>query len=81
MNSQDLSPERWNTDGPRRVHGIEEEEFALGLQMKCKVCEENRNTKGAGTSNIGGLTKKTVLFNPMSVNYWEGIPYWEIPSA
>ncbi len=73
-NNQKISPERWTSDGPRCVHGVDEEEFALGLQMKCKICKANRSlTKGS--------TKTNIVFSLTSIGYWEGIPYWEIPGA
>ena len=41
MNNNKLIPGQWNTDGPCHVHGTDGEEFALGLQLKCKVCDAN----------------------------------------
>jgi hypothetical protein len=36
----------------------------------------------SGASGHGPKAKKTsVTFNLTSVDYWEGIPHWEIPGA
>ena len=85
INNKKLTPEWWNTDGPCHVHGIDDEEFALGLQLKWKACKATQNTmKGIpakGANGASGLTlkKTSILFNLTSVEYWEGIPCWEIP--
>ncbi len=83
-NNDKLAPKRWNTDGPHHVHGIDDEEFMLGLQLKCKVCETHQNTTSANSAGHGpGVSgkKTSIVFNLTSVEYWEGIPYWEIPGV
>ncbi len=79
-NNQKISPEWWNTNGPHCVHGVDEEEFTLGLQLKCKACEAKWDlTRGAPGGH--GPTKTNILFNLTSVDYWDHIPYWEIPGV
>lgn len=38
--------EGWTTTGSRDVHGVSEEEAALGFQSPCKDCEASGTTKG-----------------------------------
>src|SRR5260221_8489691 len=62
-NNQKISPEWWTSDGPHCIHGVDEEEFTLGLQMKCKICEENQ-------SSMKGSTKTNVVFSSSHRNYF-----------
>ncbi len=61
--------EGWTTAGSRDVHGISEEEMALGFQLRCKDCKASGTTKGhkfcVATSNLV---------------FWVNWEHWEIPS-
>jgi hypothetical protein len=58
--------EGWTGTGSREVHGVNEEEFALGYQLRCKDCQA-----------AGGSTKFCVTTtNPV---FWEKWEHWEIP--
>jgi hypothetical protein len=62
--------EGWTSTGARDVYGIDEEERALGYQLRCKECEET------GTTNGPKFCVTTT--NPVFWAKWE---HWEIPSS
>lgn len=68
-NSNSILWEGWTTTGSRDVHGVEQEERALGLQLRCKACEEAGSAKGHRFC--------VATTNPVFWAKWE---HWEIPS-
>ena len=61
--SADTYWDGWNAKGSREVHGIKEEEAALGFQLRCKNC------RGDGQFCIATT-------NPL---FWEKWEHWKIP--
>ncbi|THH31610.1 hypothetical protein EUX98_g2599 [Antrodiella citrinella] len=62
--------EGWTTTGHRDVHGIWQEETALGFRIRCKLC----HGESQGKTNKEGYCIATT--NPL---YWEKWNLWEIP--
>jgi hypothetical protein len=67
--SSEVSWEGWTSAGPRDVHGIKEEELALGLQLRCKICE---------SAAANDLTR-TYCFATTNPNFWVRSEHWKIP--
>lgn len=70
-----LSITRWNSDGPRHLHGISEEEMAFGTQIKCSVCDELVTQQKQG----GIMSQDSSHFTLTSMEMWDEIPHWHIP--
>jgi hypothetical protein len=65
----------WTTTGHREIHGIYEEEMALGYQLVCKACESRfSHAKGSARDDEGSFCFATT--NPMFWKRWE---HWAIP--
>ena len=63
----------WTTTGHRDLHGVREEETALGYQLNCKDCESQHrdsHTKGG---------KDSYCFATTNVLFWEKWEHWAIP--
>lgn len=74
-----LSWDGWNGKGPREVYGVFELEYAIGTQLECHQCHnERKREKEAGVAD-----KKLRQYNwaTTSVDYWKGIPHWKIPGT
>ncbi len=65
----DISWNGWNPTGPREVHGLMQEETAIGVQLRCKSCKrkysagneevkEKKDLKGKKDANAGKKKKK-----------------------
>jgi hypothetical protein len=67
--SAEILWEGWTSAGPRDVHGVKEEELALGLQLRCKVCE----------SVAGNDPTLTYCFATTNSNFWATLEHWKIP--
>jgi hypothetical protein len=61
--------EGWTTTGSRDVHGVHEDEKALGFQMRCKKCEQLGTAKGHRFC--------VATTNP---SFWIKWEHWELPS-
>jgi hypothetical protein len=64
--SEQVVWEGWTGTGAREVHGLSQEEFALGFQLRCKSCH-------AAGSSTGFCVATT---NPI---FWEKWEHWAIP--
>ena len=64
----------WTATGSRDVHGVSEEEMALGFQLRCKDCD--RDSEASGTPK-GHSRFCIATTNPVFWAKWE---HWEIPS-
>jgi hypothetical protein len=67
--SADVKWQQWNATGPRKVHGLESVEYAIGLQMMCNTCKQ-----------ASSAVKQHHFWTTTSREFWDGIPYWQIPS-
>jgi hypothetical protein len=63
--------EGWTTNGPREVHGVCQEERALGFQLRCKECEDSETGSAKGPKFCVATTNTI---------FWENWEHWEIPS-
>jgi hypothetical protein len=65
----------WTTAGHRGIHGVREEETALGYQLVCKPCEARfSRAKGSCGADEGSYCFATT--NPLFWKKWE---HWAIP--
>jgi hypothetical protein len=62
--------EGWTTTGPRDVHGVEQDERALGIQLRCKACEA-----------VGGAKGDQFCVATTNPVFWAKWEHWEIPSS
>jgi hypothetical protein len=67
---KDVLWEGWTSTGPRDVHGVTEEEVALGFQLRCKACEKAVDEEDSAVTYCFATT------NPSFWTKWES---WEIP--
>ncbi len=64
--------EGWTTTGSQDVHGVSEEEMALGFQLRCKDCEGRESS---------GMTKRhRFCVATTNLVFWAKWEHWEIPS-
>ncbi|TFK77611.1 hypothetical protein K466DRAFT_508295, partial [Polyporus arcularius HHB13444] len=62
----DLAYNGWNPTGHREVHGVMQEETAIGIQLRCNSCEARKETR----------SHCFVTTNPI---FWENVQHWEVP--
>lgn len=62
----------WTATGYREVHGMFEEETALGYQLRCKVCEER-------SGHQSGDARSPYCFATTNHEFWARTQHWEIP--
>lgn len=62
--SPDIVVQGWNGTGPREVHGVREEETAIGYQFRCGECKTQ---------------KKPYCFSTTNTEFWQHLQHWEIP--
>jgi hypothetical protein len=67
--SSEILWEGWTSTGPRDVHGIKEEELALGVQLRCKICE----------SVAANDVRRTYCFATTNPNFWTHLEHWKMP--
>jgi hypothetical protein len=71
--SSDILWDSWNTAGHRYLHGVHEEETALGYQLVCKNCKAvHRN--GTHDSEGGGYS-----FSTTNQVFWNKMEHWQMP--
>ncbi|EGO25001.1 hypothetical protein SERLADRAFT_391054, partial [Serpula lacrymans var. lacrymans S7.9] len=58
----------------RDIHGIQREEYALGVQLQCKACKENNKQRGDPKSG-----EDMYCFATTSHLFWEKWEFWKIP--
>ncbi|KAI5982858.1 hypothetical protein EDD15DRAFT_2109821, partial [Pisolithus albus] len=68
LTSDSVTWEGWTGTGAHEVHGIFQEEVALGLQLRCNTCKA-RN----GSAELGHCFAMT------SMAYWQNWEHWKIP--
>jgi hypothetical protein len=74
--STDILWDGWTTTGHRKLHGIHEEETALGYQLICKQCKSQYlHEKGGAGDGEGAYCFATT--NPV---FWKLCEHWAIPS-
>jgi hypothetical protein len=74
-NSLDVHWDGWTTSGHRDLHGLCEEETALGYQLICKQCKDKYSgAKEDASGNHGGFCFATT--NPL---FWKNWEHWAIP--
>ncbi|KAE9405193.1 hypothetical protein BT96DRAFT_1015845 [Gymnopus androsaceus JB14] len=61
----------WTGQGSRDIHGINYEETALGVQLRCDTCKSRLPTEGK--------KKGPHCFATTSPVFWEKLEHWEIP--
>lgn len=67
--STDVTWDGWTGQGSRDVHGINQEETAIGYQLRCKICKESKD-KSASSTHCVATT------NP---EFWENWEHWQVP--
>jgi hypothetical protein len=65
----------WTTSGHRDVHGIQEEETVLGLQLLCKECK----SRFSHTKDNAGSEKGQYCFATTNPSFWRNWEHWQIP--
>jgi hypothetical protein len=66
----------WTTTGHRELHGIQEEETALGYQLVCKRCCEDHSAK----SNNGLKDDEgSFCFATTNPTFWRKWEHWAVP--
>jgi hypothetical protein len=67
--SKDILWEGWTSTGARRVHGISQEETALGFQLRCEACfRQAKQKKG-----------KPYCFATTNTTFWAKREHWNMP--
>jgi hypothetical protein len=74
--SSEILWDSWNTAGHRDLHGVHEEEMALGYQLVCKCCKEAhmRTRNGINDSEGGGYS-----FSTTNQVFWTKMEHWQMP--
>ena len=72
--------QQWSATGPRRVHGLESVEYAIGIQMRCGTCRDKIEKEAPGPADGKKSDEKQhCSWSTTSHKFWEGISYWKIP--
>ncbi|KAI0688612.1 hypothetical protein C8T65DRAFT_589368, partial [Cerioporus squamosus] len=69
----DIAWNGWNPTGHREVHGLMQEETAIGVQLRCKVCEKAGGEEVEESANTG------YCFVTTSHRFWEKVEHWDLP--
>jgi len=73
--STDVRWDGWTTTGHWDLHGVREEETALGYQLVCKPCEGHfSHAKGSAGNDEGSF-----CFATTNMVFWKKWEHWEIP--
>lgn len=67
--SKDISWNGWNTSGHRDVHGLRVEETAIGFQLQCATCQQQKETE----------EDVRTCFSTTNPKFWEFWDHWKIP--
>jgi hypothetical protein len=73
--STDVRWDGWTTTGHRELHGVREEETALGYQLICRVCESHYSHAGGNAGSAEGQ----FCFATTNHIFWKKWEHWEIP--
>ena len=65
----------WTTTGHREIHGVHEDETALGYQLICKRCE-SQYSQARGNTSTGEGAYCFATTNPI---FWKNWELWSIP--
>lgn len=69
--TEDVSWQGWAGTGYREVHGLRREETAIGYQLECGKCKDNKKqVSGEGVFCIAST----------SIKFWARRAHWEISS-
>ncbi|KAI0692731.1 hypothetical protein C8T65DRAFT_745002 [Cerioporus squamosus] len=74
--STDIQWSGWAPTGPRDVHGVEREETAIGIQLRCNPCKE-MHSKGGGSKSKED--ESSYCFATTNCQFWEKREHWDIP--
>jgi hypothetical protein len=75
-----LKMKGWASDGPRLVHGLKEEEFALGYKLRCDTCQALNQQKSADKqAKEKDDDSSPASFHTTSPHYYQGVEHWQVP--
>ena len=74
-NSDDVGWEAWTSTGYCEVHGLFQDELALGVQLECQTCKAKWYDKSTEKEN-SEVQYCTAMTNP---KFWERMDHLEIP--
>ncbi|KAI0757659.1 hypothetical protein C8Q80DRAFT_1092856, partial [Daedaleopsis nitida] len=69
-----LMSDGWNPKGHRELHGVSQEETAIGVQFRCKKCKEKYGKKAVEKA------EGSFCFVTTNTEFWEKIEHWNHPS-
>lgn len=72
-NSKKTKWQGWNTKGPRKIHGQQREEMAIGYQLECQDCKRRNGEMGPDDKKV------EFCFATTSHKFWKSKSEWEIP--
>lgn len=91
----DVHWEGWTATGARELHGVLEEEVALGLQLRCNSCKLKKGevvtvaqdlvtgstlpSTPQAASNGGATSSSSYCHTTTSSAYWKSWEHWKIP--
>jgi hypothetical protein len=73
--SSEVRWDGWTTSGHRDLHGLREEETALGYQLICKPCENKFSRVKGDAKGIQG----SYCFATTNPVFWKNWEHWAIP--
>lgn len=65
----------WTPTGHREVHGVSREETAIGVQLRCSLCQERYGKDGEEEG------KGKYCWATTNALFWERKEHWELPST
>ncbi|KAJ3966233.1 hypothetical protein EV361DRAFT_809410, partial [Lentinula raphanica] len=68
--SEDTKCDGWTGSGTRSVHGVSCEERAIGMQLRCNRCKDQKDENGKS---------RAYCFASTSSIFWDNVEHWEIP--
>ena len=71
--SLDVLWDSWASNGHRDLHGVHEEEMAIGYQLQCKACKENKATHTQDDEGGG------YCFLTTNQVFWTKWEHWRMP--
>jgi hypothetical protein len=72
--SVDVLWDSWTSNGHRDLHGINEEETAIGYQLHCKTCKDSNNGAHLNDEEASGY-----CFSTTNQIFWNKWHHWQIP--
>ena len=63
----------WTSTGHREVHGISQEETAIGVQLRCSQCEKQ-------VRKVALWDSISYCFVMTSHLFWDNVEHWDMPS-